>query len=144
MLNDKDASGEVKSKQELGKNYELKVFKIQRTCVHDGPGIRTTVFFKGCGLRCLWCQNPEGLDASLDIGEKKYTVQEIFDTVIKDKKYYFSTGGGVTLSGGEPMLQNPDALISFLKKLNKEKINVAVETTLFAPWQNVINRTCYT
>lgn len=137
MSNDKGIITEDKNGQEKGKNYELKVFKIQRTCVHDGPGIRTTVFFKGCGLRCLWCQNPEGLDASLDIGEKKYTTQEIIDIVLKDKKYYFSTGGGVTLSGGEPLLQNPDALITLLKKLKNEKINIAVETTLFVQWQNI-------
>ncbi len=137
MNNDKDIAGKDTKGKVKGKNYELKVFKIQRTCVHDGPGIRTTVFFKGCGLRCLWCQNPEGLDASRDIGEKNYPIEEIIDIVLKDKKYYFSTGGGVTLSGGEPLLQKSDALICLLERLKKEKTNVAVETTLFTPWENI-------
>ncbi|HHT83538.1 MAG: pyruvate formate lyase family protein [Christensenellales bacterium] len=118
------------------KDKKLKVFKIQRTCVHDGPGIRTTIFFQGCGLRCLWCQNPEGLnaDAALDCD---YTIDEIAEIVSRDKKYYFSTSGGVTLSGGEPLLQNSDLLCRLLKKLKKQNINIAVETTLHAPWDNI-------
>ena len=104
--------------------------------MHDGPGIRTTIFFQGCGLRCLWCQNPEGLnaDAALDCD---YTIDEIAEIVSRDKKYYFSTSGGVTLSGGEPLLQNSDLLCRLLKKLKKQNINIAVETTLHAPWDNI-------
>jgi len=115
---------------------KLNVFKIQRTCVHDGPGVRTTVFFTGCGLRCLWCQNPEGLSDKADVS-KKYTVAELADAVLKDKKYYKATGGGVTLSGGEPLLQNAYALEDFLAVLQKEGVPVAVETTLCAPWATV-------
>lgn len=114
----------------------LEIFKIQRTCVHDGPGIRTTIFFQGCGLRCLWCQNPEGLAFSSDTANN-YTVKEVMDIILKDKAYYLSTSGGVTLSGGEPLMQNAENLIPLLKQLKKEKINVTVETTLFTPWQNV-------
>ncbi len=115
------------------KTNGLEVFKIQRTCVHDGPGMRTTVFFHGCGLRCLWCQNPEGLADRNDI-TKTYTAQELAEAVLRDKKYYLSTGGGVTLSGGEPLLQNADKLEEFLALLAKEGVSVAVETTLCAPW----------
>jgi formate C-acetyltransferase len=115
---------------------KLKVLKIQRTCVHDGPGIRTTVFFQGCGLRCLWCQNPEGLEFD-GKAAVEYTVPELLKVIEKDKQYYFSTGGGVTISGGEPMLQKSEALIEFLKALKKDEINVAAETTLYAPWENI-------
>ncbi|NLO64217.1 MAG: radical SAM protein [Clostridiales bacterium] len=118
------------------KEKKLGVFKIQRTCVHDGPGIRTTIFFQGCALRCLWCQNPEGLspDAAPGCG---YTIDQIAEIVSRDKKYYFSTSGGVTLSGGEPMLQNAEALVALLKRLKKQEINIAAETTLFAPWETI-------
>lgn len=118
------------------KNTGLKVFKIQRTCVHDGPGVRTTVFFTGCGLRCLWCQNPEGLTDRQDV-TKTYTAGELAEVVLRDKKYYKSTGGGVTLSGGEPFLQNADALEEFAALLYKEGIPVAAETTLCAPWATI-------
>ncbi len=119
------------------KEKKLKVTKIQRTCVHDGPGIRTTIFFKGCHLRCLWCQNPESLSFDSGEGDKEYTIEEIVDEVKRDKNYYFSTKGGVTLSGGEPLLQDSSTLVRLLKILKKEKINIAVETTLHVPWQNI-------
>ncbi|MDR0531110.1 MAG: radical SAM protein [Oscillospiraceae bacterium] len=113
----------------------LCVAKLQRTCVHDGPGLRTTVFFKGCGLRCLWCQNPENLRAG---GEALWmTPGEIITELRKDAAYYQSTGGGVTLSGGEPLLQNPQLLGELLQALRDEKIPVSVETTLHVPWAHI-------
>ncbi|PKL41305.1 MAG: hypothetical protein CVV44_01335 [Spirochaetae bacterium HGW-Spirochaetae-1] len=119
---------------------KLKVLKIQRTCVHDGPGLRTTIFFYGCGLRCLWCQNPEALAYPPDLPfDGNYPIADILDTVLRDKEYYFSTGGGVTLSGGDPLLQNPDSLISLLTLLKKEKIHITAETTLHASWKNIVN-----
>ena len=94
----------------------LKVLKIQRTCVHDGPGIRTVIFFNGCSLKCLWCQNPEAISFKPDsIKNKMYSVNEIMQVVKKDKEYYFASNGGVTLSGGEPLMQHPDSLLHLLK-----------------------------
>ncbi|MDD4316111.1 MAG: radical SAM protein [Clostridia bacterium] len=121
---------------EITPSKELKIVKIQRTCVHDGPGIRTTIFFQGCGLRCLWCQNPES-QSFTRTPEKLFTVEEILDVVSRDKQYYFSSKGGVTLSGGEPLLQHPDSLVELLKPLKEQGINIAAETTLHTPWENI-------
>ena len=119
-------------------SIQLKVLKIQRTCVHDGPGIRTTIFFQGCGLRCLWCQNPEALSFHPDMTpECDYEISDIIELVSRDKDYYRKTNGGVTLSGGEPLLQAPEALIPLLASLKKENIAVAVETSLHVPWENI-------
>jgi len=116
----------------------LRIFKIQRSSVYDGPGVRTTIFFRGCNLRCLWCQNPEGQsfngNGSVDCN---YSIDEIVDIVSRDKMYYSSTNGGVTLSGGEPFLQNPESLAFLLKKLKERDINISVETSLHAPWKTI-------
>ena len=128
---------EVESSQTKMKS-KLKVSKIQRTCVQDGAGIRTTVFFQGCGLRCLWCQNPESLTSKLyDDALGDQTVEEILDVVLRDKAYYRNTGGGVTLSGGEPLLQDTKSLETLIQALNKEGIKVAIETTLFVKWETI-------
>ncbi|MBF0119096.1 MAG: radical SAM protein [Desulfobacterales bacterium] len=122
----------------IGQAEKLRVVKIQRTCVHDGPGIRTTIFFYGCGLRCLWCQNPESLVLNSDKAPGiDYSISEIIETVARDKDYYHKTGGGVTLSGGDPLLQNPGSLIPLLAQLRKKNIHVSVETSLHVPWENV-------
>ena len=87
------------------------IFDIKRDCSEDGPGIRTTVFFKGCPLACIWCQNPEGKAAhpETDSHGKQigtwYTVDELMYRLLQDKPFFTSTGGGVTLSGGEATLQ---------------------------------------
>jgi len=110
---------------------KLHVLKIQRTCVHDGPGIRTTIFFQGCRLRCLWCQNPEALSLkTLPASDGNSSVADIMEVVLRDKDYYFKTGGGVTLSGGDPLLQDPESLIHLLSRLKNENIHIAVETSL--------------
>ncbi|MCD6585491.1 MAG: radical SAM protein [Desulfobacteraceae bacterium] len=117
---------------------KLRVLNIQRSCVHDGPGIRTTIFFQGCALRCLWCQNPEALSFQPDIApDSNYSISDIMEVVLRDKEYYFKTNGGVTLSGGEPLLQDPGSVISLLELLRKEKIHVSAETALHAPWENI-------
>ncbi len=117
---------------------KLHILKIQRSCVHDGPGIRTTIFFQGCALRCLWCQNPESRSFNPEEGlDENYSISDIMEIVLRDKEYYFNTDGGVTLSGGEPLLQNPDSLIILLKEFKKEKIHISVETALQVPWENV-------
>ncbi len=118
--------------------HNLKVVKIQRTCVHDGPGLRTTVFFQGCGLDCIWCQNPEAISSNISKTPNcDCTVEDIIDVVLRDKEYYFEVGGGVTLSGGDPFLQNTENLKTLLDLIKKENIQVTAETALYAPWKNI-------
>ena len=165
------------------KTSKALVFDIKRFAVHDGAGIRTTVFFKGCPLRCKWCQNPEGLtinrrplyfksscihcrrcEQAAKKGQIVYKDDrpwfnltfEDFDSVIKacpsgairyDSTWYdvdtlvdkikedmvfFRHGGGVTFSGGEPLMQK-DFLVEILKRCQKEGIHTAMETTVYAP-----------
>lgn len=155
------------------------IFNIQKFCIHDGDGIRTNVFLKGCPLRCIWCHNPEGLErernvsffaerctgcgrclakcpgrtidetGKLHIDRSKCTlcgscveaclnkvneimgydisVEEVFADVMKDKMFYDTTGGGMTVSGGEPSYQSEFTLT--LLRMGKEAgIGIAVET----------------
>lgn len=117
-----------------------RIFDIQRFSTHDGPGIRTIVFLKGCALRCRWCCNPESqsyeIETMLQSGKQKtigrdVTVAEVLDEVLKDRPYYNRSGGGVTLSGGESLLQ-PDFAVALLKACKENGINTAIETTGFA------------
>lgn len=122
------------------------VTNIQRMCFHDGPGIRTTVFLKGCNLHCPWCANPENISASpreYELDGRKgvygdyYSTDEILTELLKDRVYY-ADGGGVTFSGGEPLLQIAK-LIPLLQKLQELGISTAVETALQVPvsvWQD--------
>lgn len=157
------------------------IFNIQKMSIHDGPGIRTTVFFKGCPLNCLWCSNPEsqklekevacfqsrcvncgycakgcpkGLieaqppfeitnreecdlcgicvkecctNAKKVVGED-YTVEELLKEILKDKSFYDSSGGGVTFSGGEPLMQSA-FLIEMLMACKENGLHTAIETT---------------
>ena len=90
------------------------VFDIEKFAVHDGPGIRTVVFLKGCPLRCIWCHNPESQSfeqetmAGVNGGPpetvgKAMTVEDVMNQVRKDKSFYDNSGGGLTISGGEPL-----------------------------------------
>ena len=164
------------------------ISNISRTSLHDGPGIRTVVYFKGCGLRCAWCHNPETLDAkkeilytpikcvhcgkcvevcpshhiidgndmvflregcekcgrcaeicpsgALSIVGKQMTVGEVVCEIRKDAHYYKQSGGGVTLSGGECLLQ-ADFCAELLRECKKEGIHTAIESALFVPWKNI-------
>ena len=133
------------------------IFEIKRFAVHDGDGIRTTVFFKGCPLRCVWCHNPEGLSFAPQIaryahkcigcgeckregftpddclGEatvlygKEFTVETLLPLLLEDRNFYESSGGGVTLSGGECLTQ-ADFCAELLKRLKAEVIHTAVDT----------------
>ncbi|MCL2301447.1 MAG: radical SAM protein [Firmicutes bacterium] len=115
----------------------LEVVRVQRSCVHDGPGLRTTIFFRGCALRCQWCQNPESLDFTHAEGDENLTAQDAAEIILRDAKYMRASGGGVTLSGGEPFLQSPESLLELLSLLKEENIPVAVETALCAPWEHI-------
>lgn len=116
----------------------LRIMKIQRTCVHDGPGIRTTIFFQGCALRCAWCQNPEALTADPETApDGSLSLSDILETVARDRDYYAATGGGVTLSGGDPLMQNRAGLVLLLESLKREQLHVSVETSLHVPWGTV-------
>lgn len=165
------------------KTSKALVFDIKRFAIHDGSGIRTTVFFKGCPLRCKWCQNPEGLSSkrrpiylknkcihchrceymakenqmiyqnnrpyfnltyddfhnlvkvcptgAIRYDSKEYDIERLMEK-IKEDRVFFRNDGGVTFSGGEPLMQG-DFLIELLKRCHKERIHTAIETTLYAP-----------
>ncbi len=89
----------------------------------DGPGIRTVVFFSGCRLRCLFCHNPE----MFQMKEKNMDVDTLVKKILRNKPYFKRNQGGVTFSGGEPLLQI-DFLIEVCKKLKNEKIHIALDT----------------
>lgn len=165
------------------------VFDIQRFSVHDGPGIRTTVFLKGCSLRCFWCHNPEGIHPQPEIqfepekcigcgecvklcehgaqhledGQRTYdrdcctvcghcvetcfpgglsligktmSVDEVLLDVLPDAAFYQSSGGGVTFSGGEPVLQT-DFLHDLLVRCHSHGIHTAIETAGYYPWDRL-------
>jgi len=162
------------------------IFNIKRFSVHDGPGIRTSIFLKGCPLNCIWCHNPEGINPDIDIwynhniciacgqcakicpngaltlkpagdkyveinrnlcsmtgncvricptgalefNGKVVTVNEIMVEIKKDMVFFRTSGGGVTVTGGEPVYQ-PEFCIGILQACKSEKINTAIETSLF-------------
>jgi len=165
----------------------MKVFEIKRFAVHDGPGIRTTIFFKGCPLSCIWCHNPEGISGKTEIallenkcvscGEcfeqcsnhfnndngkheinrenctlclkcinscltgalllygREYLAEELFKIVKQDIDFYNESSGGVTCSGGEPLM-HADFIASFFELCKIEKINTAIDTSGYALWNN--------
>ena len=151
------------------------IFDIERNSYVDGPGIRTTVFFKGCNLRCAWCHNPESQSPkpqmmfyknkctgcgkckekcpnhlescelcgkctlycphdAREICGKEYTVDEVMREILKDKAFYDHSGGGVTFSGGECMLQI-DFLEEILKTCKENGIHTAVDTAGHVPYE---------
>ena len=122
-----------------------RIFNIQRFSIHDGDGIRTIVFLKGCFLRCKWCCNPESqskeVETLIEKGKPKIvgrdvTVDEIMPEILSDLPYYRRSGGGVTLSGGE-MLFQPEFALDLLQACKANGLNTAVESTAFAPFETI-------
>ena len=129
------------------------IFDIKRFAVHDGPGIRVTAFLKGCPLACKWCHNPESVDPATDtvpktvrVGNKTFTENETVGYEItpenlmrefrKEQVFMNESGGGVTFSGGEPLLQ-AGFLAEMLALCKKEKMHTAVDTSGFAVWHTL-------
>ncbi|MBQ6225913.1 MAG: radical SAM protein [Bacteroidaceae bacterium] len=112
------------------------IFSIEEFAINDGPGIRTTVFLKGCPLRCEWCHNPEGLSLKPQLLQKKdgtemcgkeIEAEELANTLLRNKKIFNLNKGGVTFTGGEPLMQ-PDFLCEVLG-LIRPHIHCAIETS---------------
>ena len=170
----------------MNDSMTARLMDVKRFAVHDGPGIRTTLFLKGCSLRCVWCHNPEGISAALQLayyahkciscgecaavcpqgahsmtdglhrferarcracgqcvpgclGEalqlfgRSITVEEAAGMALEDRVFYEQSGGGVTLSGGEPLLQ-ADFCAALAEKLRAEHIATAIDTCGCVPW----------
>lgn len=122
-----------------------RIFDIQKFSVHDGPGIRTIVFLKGCFLRCKWCCNPEGqnyeieqmnMNGKITISGRDVTVREVMEEVLKDRPYYRRSGGGMTISGGEALFQ-PDFAAALLRAAKEHGVSTALESTGNAPFDTI-------
>ena len=127
--------------------YEGKgrIFNIQRFSIHDGPGIRTIVFFKGCYMRCAWCCNPESQEFAIQTmqedGKEKIvgrdvSVDDLMPELLADTPYYRRSGGGITLSGGEFLGQHEFAR-DLLRACKENGLHTAVESTANAPYEKI-------
>lgn len=166
-------------------NEKILIFNIQKFSLHDGPGIRTSIFLKGCPLRCKWCSNPESQNPyvniflkdenrtkidvkkdDLNFDQDGYIIEDdiffdllkangiednsvkydqvgrpmdldkLVEIAMEDKVFYDSSKGGVTISGGEPLMQ-ATLLVELVKKLKAQGLHTAIETTLFTNPENV-------
>lgn len=137
------------------------IFDVQRFSLHDGPGIRTVAFFKGCPLACAWCHNPhsqrfeaetlfrrelcqgcgrcdEGcMHGARELVGREYSINELVRLLMDDRQLYDISGGGVTLSGGEPLAQDLGYLRELLTRLGRRGIHIAIDTCGHAPWASV-------
>jgi pyruvate formate lyase activating enzyme len=123
------------------------IFDIKRFALHDGPGIRTTLFLKGCPLRCAWCHNPEGRAYALEKVEERtgplaigrpISVHEAMRELERDTNFYDESGGGITFSGGEPLAQH-QFLVDLLGRCGELDIHRAVDTCGHAPREVLLN-----
>ena len=122
-----------------------RIFDIQRYSIHDGAGIRTIVFLKGCVLRCRWCCNPESQRYEIEsmrteegvktVGQD-ITVEKVMEVVERDRGYYRRSGGGLTLSGGESLCQ-PDFALALLRESKYRGISTAIESMGCAEWGTI-------
>jgi pyruvate formate lyase activating enzyme len=123
---------------------DLNISNVQHFSVGDGAGIRTTVFFKGCNLRCPWCHNPENLTAApvtlsyaatgkTEVAGKRVSVEALLPELLEDKDFYDTSGGGVTLSGGEVLLQAEGAA-ALTAALKEEGVPVLIDTAGCVPY----------
>ncbi len=120
------------------------LFDIKRFEIHDGPGIRTTVFMKGCPLKCVWCHNPEGIRAEPEriktvqrvedqvfeqqvFCGRSWSAEELTDEILRDKPFFDESGGGVTFSGGEPVLQ-AEFLLQVLELCGNHSVHTCLDT----------------
>jgi len=123
------------------------IFDIKHFAVHDGPGIRQTIFFKGCPLNCWWCHNPESQNPKTEkyiktklldgtTFQKEATIgyqisdEELFKTIEGDRVFFEESGGGVTFSGGEPLMQS-NFLLEILQRCKENNIHTCIDTTGF-------------
>jgi pyruvate formate lyase activating enzyme len=128
------------------------IFSVKRYSVHDGPGIRVTFFMKGCPLSCMWCHNPEGISPYPEtvirtnrISEKEfsrnevvgkyYSVNDILEILEKEKVFLDQSKGGVTFSGGEPLMQS-EFLLEALTACKENGYHTAVDTSGYSPAEN--------
>jgi len=113
------------------------VLRIKKCSIHDGDGLRTVVFLKGCMLRCDWCAAPESQEAEIIHGYGKImSVAEVMNEIAKDEIFYFHSNGGLTISGGEPLFQ-PDFTLALLSSCKKVGINTAIETAAYGDYQTI-------
>ena len=136
------------------------VFNIMRYSVHDGPGIRTTIFFKGCPLSCQWCHNPESFEQkpqhTFDAGKcikcghcdncptgarqvigYEITVPDLMNEIKKDLLFYEQSGGGVTFSGGEPLYQ-AQFLLTILTQCKENYVHTAIDTSGYCDTEAIL------
>ncbi len=130
------------------------IFSVKRYAIHDGPGIRVTFFMKGCPLSCWWCHNPEGISPDFEtvdqiekVGEKEfvkteeagrwYYVNDVLEILEKEKIFFDESKGGVTFSGGEPLMQ-ADFLLESLKACKDKGYHTAIDTSGFSPCENYL------
>lgn len=115
-----------------------RLFEIREFTLHDGPGIRTTVFFKGCPLRCAWCQNPEGQSFDVEMMRRRdgteiacgtdWTAEALAKELLRNADVMAQSGGGVTFSGGEPLAQ-AEFLLELIPLLKRGGVALAIETS---------------
>ena len=122
------------------------ISNIQRFTVHDGPGIRLTVFLQGCPLDCWWCHNPENIPECHLNGVKevyKYSPDELMNEIRKDLIFMDESGGGVTFSGGEPFMQT-DFLVEILKRCHEDNIHTCLDTSAYTEESELLKTIPYT